>query len=236
MANAMLRRSLAPIAVAAVLGAAGYAQAGNYMGTYDPVDFTGSYLVHIDENCLSANGGTGWIPNNGACGSMYFINAFVTVQANTTPPDAFFPAGGSLNFDLSGNQAQGTAALLGILISNFEFQSPDTTLIHFTSSSPPTSDDWWIQFTSGTPCVPGGDSGHPACQKTPANPPGSALYTTTPFCTNCDFTDSAFAPLALPPGNALLFNGSIPEPGTLGLLLGALGTGWVARRRKRPAD
>jgi hypothetical protein len=28
---------------------------------------------------------------------------------------------------------------------------------------------------------------------------------------------------------------AIPEPGTLGLLLGALGTGWLARRRKGKA-
>jgi len=218
-----------------VLGGAGVtAEAGNYMGTFDPIDFIGTYSIHIDDNCLLASGGTGWIPNNGACGQMYFISATATAQADTTSPDPFFPSGGVFHFDLT--QAQGDAALLGILINNSTFESPDTNLIHWTSTTPTTPNDWWIQFTSGTdPCITGAPQG---CSDGPG-----------------DFATALDAPPV--PGNVFMFSGSnpnpnapsgtavytsvpvpinaTPEPGTLGLLLGALGGGWLARRRRKLA-
>ena len=227
-------RRLMIVAVAAMLGGACVtAKAADYSGSFDPIDFIGTYSIHIDDNCLLTNG---WIPNNGACGQMYMISAQATTQANTTSPDPFFPSGGVFNFDLT--QAQGAAALLGILVSGNAFQSPDTNLIHWTSTTPTTPNDWWIQFTSGTdPCITGAPQGcsvgfplggnvvaldaapvpgnvfmFSGAQPNPNAPSGFAVYTSVPALIN-----------------------ATPEPGTLGLLLGALGGGWLARRRRKLA-
>jgi hypothetical protein len=228
MAPSKLRPALISAAAAAVLGGTGVpAQAGNYMGAFDPVDFSGTYTIFIPDSCITS--GTYWLPNNSPCGSMSFGSATVNVVSDGTGGDPLYS--GLLTF----TPVDAIGQLLGIFVENGVFAAPDTTLIQNTGSSPTSPDQWFIQFTSGQ-CGEGSNLFMPSCESSPGTPSGSAVYTQFPFCTDCDGIGIAAEPQqVLPPGNVFIYVTAVPEPGTLALLLGALGGGWLARRRRQSA-
>jgi hypothetical protein len=209
MTKANFRRTLVGAAVATALGVlATPAAAAPYRGTFDPVDFAGEYIVDVDPACLLQ--GAGWYANAGLC-SATLTSAFANVVSSS--PDPTFT--GALNFAPPAISSDLT--LFGIYVYGGKIDSFDTGLIHQVSpASPGGVDDWWIEFISGQ--MPDN------CVECYGPAKGVYLYY------GADPTSPAASAEYLGPAEA------IPEPGTLSLVLGALGGGWLARRRRKRKD
>jgi hypothetical protein len=120
------------------------------------------------------------------------------------------PATGHLDF---APVLPNSAGVVDIVIFNHALAGVDTSLIGFVFPGPCTGDlcgtPWWIQFESGF--------------EDPV-----FLFTGT-----CPDGPSTCTPGTSPQGVATHVTfARVPEPGSLGLILGALGAGWLARRRK----
>ena len=210
MTSANFRRTLVGAAVATALGVLGSpAGAAPYGGAFDPDSFGGEYIIDVNPSCLALNG---WLANNDMCGPMSLTSAFADV-VNSNPAYV-----GQLTF------APPTSDLLGIYVYGGEIVAFDTDLVQNSGSDPTSGDTWFIQFVSGM---------MPSCIE------------------NCyDFSDFAPANVIDPSlqGVYLYVNqgvdpvqradyigpaAAIPEPGTLSLLFGALGGGWLARRKRK---
>lgn len=231
MADNVFRRSLLGVAVAGTLGIVGNASAAVlYQGTFDPVNFSGTYQIKVDNDCLTMSP-NGWIANAGTndfttgdftCNvSLQSISASVV----STSPDPVYT--GTLDF--APPEISSSSQLYGVNVVGGALDSLDTDLIHHVGASPSTSDDWWLQFTSANidPCfldpyscifidalnvgpqveLPKGVYLYYGVEPTIGQPAGTAEYTGIQ---------------------------QIPEPGTLALGLGALAGGWLSRRRKKP--
>jgi len=105
--------------------------------------------------------------------------------------------------------------LFGLYVAGGKIVSFDTDLLHDISSSPLASQEFWIKFGSGQ-CTSGPCYGDEL---------GVFLFT------GVEFPDPQPVSTASYLGPAVDL--AIPEPGTLSLLLGALGGGWLARRRRK---
>jgi hypothetical protein len=207
MKNANFRRTLVGAAVATALSVSvDSADAGQWKGTFDPTNFAGEYIVTIDQACIDQ--GTGWYGNDGIC-SVTLTSAFANVSDDpdfNSPPSLIFAPP-----DYFG--------LFGVYVYGGKIDSIDSGLIHQVSpTSPGGIDDWWLQFVSGhNPS----DCGYPNfCTEATDLSRGVYLYKGDP---NTPVASADFI------GQAEL----IPEPGTLSLVLGALGGGWLARRRRK---
>jgi hypothetical protein len=202
------QRTVLAVAVATALGVtAVVASAAPYQGGFDPIRFSGQYIINVDPTCLDTDG---WHANAGIC-SATLLNTFAEVTALPTDTPNF---NGHLFF--APPSISVSSELFGIFVSEGRIDSFDTALLPFVSSTPTTSDEWWIQFVSGqmpcTICITAFDT----------SLRGVYLY-----------ANSMTAPVAMAQYSGLAIDlGAIPEPGTLGLMLGALGAGWLARRRR----
>src|SRR5215470_17377741 len=141
-----LRRNVLAAAVATALGiSADMGSAAPYRGSFDPVDFSGQYVINVSPTCLLTDG---WHANAGIC-SATLLSTFADVTALPTDTPNF---NGHLVFAPPAISAP--AALFGIFVSGGKIDSFDTALLPFVSSSPSTDDDWWLQFVSGQmPCT-----------------------------------------------------------------------------------
>jgi hypothetical protein len=220
MTKANFRRTLVGAAVAAALGVVGPADAGPYRGTFDPIDFSGEYIIDVSPACLAQ--GNGWYANSGMCAAT-LTSAFADV-ASSSPGDPDYY--GRLTF--APPEISSASQLFGLYVYGGKLDSFDTVLIHQTGESPSTPDDWWLQFVSGH-CPVGQDcyGGFVPLlfDAAPASTLGNGVYL---------FVGSE--PNANSPAASAEYLGpavAIPEPGTLSLLLGALGGGWLARRRRK---
>ena len=230
MNNESLRRSLVYAAVMAALGLpSGVADAVVYSSPFDPVNFSGVATFDVSNACLLTNG---FHSNNAGGCAVNWTAATVTLTdspyTDTFNYSAFLPD---------------PYAVLNIWVDNFELAGVNSNKIgpvivtgHGTLNRP-----WWIQYEfTPSPTTPGlGDGFAPLA----AFGPGDGTHgfgLVNLFTGSCD---GSCTPNLQPSAVANVesftrISQAVPEPGTLGLILGALGSGWFARRRKKakPAD
>ena len=147
------------------------------------------------------------------------------------PPNTY---NGVLTFGPVSSQAE----LFGLYIVDGKIDSFDSAMIHHASGVPdPSPQEFWIQFTSGHACY-----GYPCSPPPPpCNYPAICIDVAPAGVSQFDPTQRGvylFNSLTGSPIDMAQFVGpaqdiGIPEPGTLSLLLGALGGGWLARRRRK---
>jgi hypothetical protein len=226
MTNANFRRTLVGAAVAAALGVlATPASAAPFRGTFDPTNFSGEYTINVSAGCLAQ--ANGWYANAGICSAT-----LLDAQADVTSSDVTPNFNGHLRF--APPVITSPSTLFGLYVYGGAIDSFDTTLIHHNvATSDATPHDWWIQFTSGHRCY-GGPCVGPLGGPTDVQPEGAPGF--DPRLNGVYlYGVSTGAPLdrASYLGPAVDIGGAVPEPGTLSLLLGALGGGWLARRRRK---
>ena len=234
----------AALAVSLTLSAA--AQAGNVRGNLDPPAqfgmpaYNGFANFDVPTSCLTA--GAGWHSAgnaSGDCGviSMESATIYLYPGGDGTLPGS--PQGNGADNILTWSTAfSNVANILGILLdADGKVLGIDSDLTDAAVQSNPANypgRDFYLQFF--TSCL---DDGEPV---------------TSPICGNFDpifLSFSAASILDVDPGanpQAILTDSDgkasattaitfvVPEPGTVSLLLGALGVGWMARRRKPQAS
>jgi hypothetical protein len=228
--NGRMARRLLVSTLSLLFGSA--AHAGFYPGHVDPggngsdiPGFTADVVFDIPDSCFTFEG-AGWKATNqnvgSGCGDATVVSGTVYLYSNT--PGAT-PTGPILDsFSLGPLDPW---PVLGVYSVNGALEGIDTDPMGaYTTSGPYSSDQFWLQFVSGfcqVGCTAPGGFGDPAYLSVNNidnfGPPGTVI-----FGGRCD---SATNCVVVP---------SVPEPGTLALLFGALGGGWLARRRKRDAS
>ena len=164
--------------------------------------------------------GTGLFQFDDAClasdGVFSGASCHATLLSNVT--DITSPGTGHLNF---APVLPNSVDIVDIVIEGGTLVGVDTNLIGFVFASPCTGAacgvPWWIKWQSNVDF--------------PAVFPQVFLFTGS-----CD--GEFCSPNSLPEGEAdtvTFTRVAVPEPGTLGLLIGAIGAGWFVRRRKQSA-
>jgi hypothetical protein len=212
-------------AVSLMFGTAAY---GSYVpGHIDPggnltvPGFNGDAVFNVANNCFTqgngffnTNGGSG----SGACGLSSVYSA--TIDLYSTDPSTP-PAGSVLDsFTLGTSSTHGlglsTFDISRVLIAGGQLAGVDTNPMGPVQTTGFYNDDFfWLQFTI-FPIDPAYIYDNTTNSISTANlsNPGTVIFGAA--CTD--------------PNNCRV--AAAPEPGTLGLILGALGGGWLARRRK----
>jgi hypothetical protein len=220
------------------------ANASFYPGHIDPggtgivPGFHGDFVVNIDSNCLlglgwqatNANGGSG-------CGNASLYSASIDLYSTDSgdPPSPGVILG---HFVLG----PGAYPILGVYSTAPGVPDEiDTDPLGPAPGLPEGSHiDWvghnfWLQFVSGF-CQFG-------CTPLPGEIIGGSAYIFMDFLDFQHLSNEGivtFGPACqevngVPVDCVVGQNGTAPEPGTLALILGALGGGWLARRRKKNA-
>ena len=226
MSSRTIRMSLGALAAAAVVTFGGTAHASFYDSDFDPFFFSGTARFQVADNCLSSNG-------------EHFANVVgcspVDMEASPTPTIFLDDGLGhttTLNFT---GFTTDSADMVKLAVIGNTFVGIDTNKIGGFAAVNPTffPGFYFFQFqyvphysssflTTDSP-IAFGSLGTLISVDNSVLLFGCALNNSSdPSCTlkdtafNVTFTRVAAA----------------PEPGTLGLLLGAVGAGWWARRRK----
>ena len=231
----------AAMAVSLLLGTA--AQAGLVRGRLDPTAtldipaYNGFADFQVDDNCLI---GDGWkqTGTTGGCGAVFMQSATIYLYGNTLNDPAGTPGTelGQVNF---GTFSQ--FDVFGILTQGGQVLGIDSNIMGSASASGAyAGQEFWIEFVTGC------DFGDSTCgnlinllsvqalEDFPDADPLANLYDTTCVEDGEVFCFPGPNPSRTTPGG-LVFT-AIPEPGTMSLALGALGGGWLARRRKKKAE
>jgi len=186
-----------------------------YGSTFDPPDFFGTATFDVSPACLSSDG---FHANDHDTCFVTWLTAVVTFRE--TPPTAH-----TLTFNFPLPILPSTTAVSDIFVQGGELAGVDSSIIGSVTTSgdpnPSFNGSWYISFSS----------------------PSSSLFATDAV--------TSFAPAL---GNVFLYRQicdegcrpgpivetatvdsfvRIPEPATLGLLLAALGGGWLSTRRRR---
>ena len=221
----------AAMAVSLLLGTA--AQAGLVRGNLDPdaivgvPAYNGFADFQVDNNCLV---GDGWKPTgtgSGDCGAVFMQSATIFLYGNTPGDPATPPPLGQANFGSSS-----ISQVSGILTQGGVVLGIDTDILGPVSGTDFYSDSsFWLEFVTGCNAQPscGGFFG-------PLNFQTAGVVGPSPFAnlyqgTACE-GDFCFPTSDPSRTNTLVFV-AIPEPGTISLLLTALGLGFLARRREK---
>lgn len=224
MKNLSLRRFMAGAAVAAALGVpGGDADAVVYSSAFDPPNFNGTATFDVSQACLSA--GNGFQANGGppAGCTVTWLSATVTFQDTPTLTfdyTAFLPDSDAVSqiWVQDGELAGVISGAIGpVIISD--------------NSNPLFNGPWWIQYAFAPP-----DDLIAALDGPPSGGQFGLgvvyLYTGT-----CDGRVCEQNPEPAETAQVENFTrvAQVPEPGTLGLVLGAVGGAWLARRRRKLA-
>ena len=209
---------------------------------FDIPGFNGNAVFDIDASCVPV-GFTGWLrtaantgPGSGSCGaaSLLSANVFLYSTAIDDPPNPGAVLG---SFTVGG-------PVLGVYSLNGALAGVDTNPLGPVPGPPGYAlDDFWLQFVSGfclTGCTPVPPMLGPPIGLTSAKAPGDPdpAYIFVNALNNPSLPATVIFGAPCPdqsnPANCVVAS-QVPEPGILGLILAALGGGWLARRRKRPA-
>jgi len=181
------------------------AQAAIYSSAFDPVDFFGVATFDVDDACLTSDGTK---PNDGAPCSVTWLSATVTI---TDAPSTTF----------SFPQLPSPTAVVDILVSGGELAGVDSSIIGPASGDPGANQGpWFLQYQSG-----GGEFGLGRVLLFPSVCFSEGESVVCLPNTNPDAVSTADV-------ENFTRVSAVPEPATLALMLGGLGVGWWARRRK----
>jgi len=192
------------------------AQGAIYSGRFDPTGdgvnfpgFTGEGIFNIADNCVQGNGYffTQNVDSSG-CGYSYMTSAAVNLYDPSLTDPLTNPVD---HFSLSGSYD-----VIGVLVEGGAIVGVDTDIIGPATNDTGYTPHWsagtpfWLQFQSG--CLDENNI-QVSCRVDPVYIyMGSTQNQSKP----ADVTFQA-----------------VPEPGTLPLLLSALGLGWLVRRRAK---
>ncbi len=200
------------------LGMSGASHAAIYSGHFDPVDFLGDFNITISNACLLTNG---WQQNSSPCFST--LNS-ISATIYGGGPSSSDP----LELSFAPPAISSASVMYGVFIQGGELDSFDTDLIPFQSvlNGYTGGDSWWIQFQSGcyrNSCL----LTLSAAALTDPPPPDRGVYL---------YQNDKGTPVAFADYQTITRLDTVPEPGSLALLLGALGAGLFTYRRRPNAD
>ncbi len=206
MLNRILRKSFSALAAFAVLTLGNVAHASLWSSDYDPPELVGTGVFEVPTVCLTGKADGQYLPSS-------TVGCSISVVSNVTTTPV-------INFN---------SILPSFLVTSYEviggkFVGVNTGVIGFVTVS---LTDYWFQFSSTFIPGSGCNTWHSyyAYGCTPTAPSVTNLVRVFSGCneqgTNCTTTLSA---------REVSF--AVPEPGSIGLILSALGAGWMARRRK----
>ena len=240
MGNTRRFAQCAAVAAVAILFGAS-AEAGFVRGGFDPEGdgtvpgYSGNVVFNVDDSCFQS-GFTGYEKVATDCGPVTVVSGQVNLFDLTgpitgSPLDSFTLGPGDLN-------------VIGLRFVDGAVQGIDTDIGGiFSGSSVYSGYQLFLQFVTGclNPSSNGGDP-YANCGDPPVGPIFLQLLAATPIEQNLQQallfvdTDSCGGDCLsdpLPTGLGHLQFAPVPEPGTIGLMLAALGSGWLGRRRRK---
>jgi len=239
-----LSRRLTVSAVSLLFGTAAH---GSYYpanadpgGTGTVPGWNGTAVFEVDPGCLPADF-VGWLPTYQnptapceGCGNASVFSANINLYStDTNDPPTPGVVLGTITLGNFGNTENADFNIWGVYDVNGALEGVDTLAMGPVSgSSTPTAtysdDNFWLQFVSGY-CPGNYDASCPYLGQQLDASAYLFFNGTTSGDTSNPATVTFGSTACSDPNNCTL---STPEPGTLGLILGALGGGWLARRRK----
>ena len=204
-------------------------------GTYQGLGFRGTADFTIDDVCLAAQTAPTWVQASG-CTTMTFDGATLDLYDATLGPSA--PTLETLIYNDPPN------SVIGMAIDDFGLGNQvigvDTHLLGPQQANNSAFTGWvWLWLDSNTctnnfdTCPPNGITPPELISGRPYGMPAAFISLGVAndacsedgivFCDPIGNDESALSQAA---------DVTIPEPGTIGLILGALGAGWFTRRRR----
>jgi len=223
-------------AVSLLLGTA--AQGGNVRGNLDPPAtanipaYNGFAIFDVPSACLTA--GAGWHSTgnaSGDCGAVSMESATIYLYPGPNPG---LPQGNTATNTLTWDSSFSSPSnIFGILIGGANnVLGIDSNLMGAAAESPDyPSKNFFVEFVTGC-------NADPFCTLLTfasldfVGPTGAGTIADPRAILFDNFENSS---RTLPGGLTFVNIAAVPEPGTLSLILGALGGGWLARRRKKQA-
>jgi hypothetical protein len=228
-----LRMFLGTLAAAALVALVGPAQGKVVGSSFDPTFFDGTGFFFIPDSpspCLTLSDGFHAVnPGSEGCSGVVLLNASVNVNDTINTAHLFLPPPTPAGDAVTGIVLDSAVdpVLVGVDTAG-QFSPSLIQLSIDTCTGSFCSDNWFIQWVSGLQPSPF-DESFLAFDGIPGLSNAVILYNQScsvdgefEFCGD-------IVPFGDPATNVRFFN---PEPGSLALLLGALGIGWFARRRK----
>lgn len=225
MSSKFLRMFVCAAIAAAIGSAATLARAAAYTSGWDPVGpitSNGTALLTVGDNCLMLSDGFHYVNDDTSC-----TVSLVSATVNLVDPNPTDDSAGMATFTLGADTEDiwGIDVLGGALVGLDTFpigpgavgDNPDGNL---------SDTSWWIQWWDGVYSQYYGAG------------VGEVLFNTVSLenapCENDSGTPQGCNSV-VSMATTVTFTQTTPEPGSLGLLLGALGAGWWARRRNDAA-
>ena len=235
MPTRILRLLLSTLAavMAAMFGST--ANAAFYGSDFDPVNFAGKALFSLNANC-ETNGIHVQDQLNLFDGCVFSLTSFPFVKLvdSTNPAHTT-----TLNFGSNPGKLPDFNDMLGLVYLDGDLAGVTTGFIGGFAANDPTgvfSGLWYLQFvaipifTSSSSIDSYSAYSHPTLTLTDVDN-SVLLYHDCPIirghplCSNGQLADTA---------TTVTF-AAVPEPGSMALIIGGIGAGWLARRRKQAA-